>query len=35
VPIRVRGEVVGGIGAGGSSAANDELAAQAVADAVA
>jgi uncharacterized protein GlcG (DUF336 family) len=35
VPIRVHGALVGGIGAGGSSAANDEIAAQAVADAVA
>jgi len=35
VPIHIDGELVGGIGAGGSSAANDELAAQAGADAVA
>jgi uncharacterized protein GlcG (DUF336 family) len=35
VPIRVHGELVGGIGAGGSSAANDEIAAQAGADAIA
>lgn len=34
-PIRVHGELVGGIGAGGSSVANDELVAQAGADAVA
>ncbi len=34
VPIVVDGELVGGIGAGGSSAANDELAARAGADAL-
>ncbi len=33
VPIRIRGELAGGIGAGGSSAANDEIIAQAGADA--